>query len=278
MSSYPTCAPNEREDIKLQIGRIESAWRYPVKGMRGEEIPHTYTAYTGLMGDRVYGVVAADGDPGHPWHTGRNQDEFILYKARYESGEELLLPKDLDASYSESAPDINPIYPDADAFKVSVQAPDGTTYEDIKSAAFIANLEKVTDRSLRIHVTQRGQFDARAVSLISLSAAAKLGEELGMNIDKRRFRANFYVEWDNQEDAFYEQSLARRTLQIGDWLELAIVERDPRCTRITLDPDTAEATPRVLVHLGRKHDDNAGVFAAVLQRGRVNKGDPIFLK
>ena len=63
MSSYPTCAPNEREDIKLQIGRIESAWRYPVKGMRGEEIPHTYTAYTGLMGDRVYGVVAADGDP-----------------------------------------------------------------------------------------------------------------------------------------------------------------------------------------------------------------------
>jgi len=50
-----------------QIGRIESLWRYPVKGMRGEEIPHTYTAYTGLMGDRIYGVVAADGDPSHPW-------------------------------------------------------------------------------------------------------------------------------------------------------------------------------------------------------------------
>ena len=34
----------------MQIGTIESIWRYPVKGMRGEEIPHVYTAFTGLMG------------------------------------------------------------------------------------------------------------------------------------------------------------------------------------------------------------------------------------
>jgi len=38
----------------MKLGTIESIWRYPVKGMRGEEIPHTYTAFTGLMGDRVY--------------------------------------------------------------------------------------------------------------------------------------------------------------------------------------------------------------------------------
>ncbi len=261
----------------MQIGAIESIWRYPVKGMRGEEIPHVYTAFTGLMGDRIYGVVAADGDPGHPWHTGRDQEEFVLYKASYESGEELLLPKNLDASYDEWAPGIDPIYPDADAFKVSVETPEGATYDDIENPAFIADLEKLTGRSLRVHVTQRGQFDARPVSLISLSAVAKLGADLGMNIDKRRFRANFYVERDNQDDPFYELSLVGKTLKIGDWLEVAIVERDPRCTMITLDPDTAVATPKLLQHLGRNHGGDAGVFAAVLQRGRVNKGDPIFL-
>jgi len=47
---------------------------------------------------------------------------------------------------------------------------------------------------------------------------------------------------------------------------------------ITLDPDTAEATPKLLQLLGRSHGGDAGVFAAVLQRGRVNQGDPIFLK
>jgi len=262
----------------MQIGTIESIWRYPVKGMRGEEVPHIYTAFTGLMGDRIYGVVAADGDPGHPWHTGRDQEEFVLYKARYKSGEKLLLPQNLGASYSEWEPGIDPIYPDADAFKVNVETPAGRTYDDIEISAFIADLEKLTGRSLRIHVTQRGQFDARPVSLISLSTVAKLGEELGMKIDKRRFRANFFVEWDNQDDPFYELSLVGKTLKIGDRLEVAIVERDPRCTMITLDPDTAEATPKLLQLLGRSHGGDAGVFAAVLQRGQVNQGDPIFLK
>ena len=262
----------------MQIGTIESIWRYPVKGMRGEEIPHTYTAFTGLMGDRIYAVVAADGDPGHPWHTGRNQEEFVLYKASYNSSEELLLPKNLDATYSEWAPGIEPLYPDADAFKVNVETPEGVTYDDIESPAFIADLEKLTGRSLRIYTTQRGIFDARPLSIFSLSAAAKLGEELGMNVDKRRFRANFYVEWDNQDDPFYENSLVGKTLKIGAWLEVIIVERDPRCTMITLDPDTAEATPKLLQHIARNHAGDAGVFAAVIQRGRVNKGDRIVLK
>ena len=75
---------------------------------------------------------------------------------------------------------------------MSVETPGGKTYDDIQAPAFIEDLEKITGRSLRVHFTQRGQFDARPVSLFSLSAAAKLGEELGMHIDKRRFRANFY--------------------------------------------------------------------------------------
>ncbi len=99
-----------------------------------------------------------------------------------------------------------------------------------------------------------------------------------MHIDKRRFRANFYVEWENRDDPFYELSLVGKTLKIGSQLELAIVERDPRCKMITLDPDTAEPTPQLVRHLARNHGGNAGVFAAVLERGRVNKGDPIILK
>jgi uncharacterized protein YcbX len=262
----------------MKLGTIESIWRYPVKGMRGEEIPHTYTAFTGLMGDRVYGVVAADGSPGHPWHTGRDQEEFILYSPRYQPGEELLLPHNLDATYSEWEPGIDPIYPDADAFRVSVETPEGVNYEDIEDPLFISDLEKITGRSLRIHVTQRGQFDARPVSLISLSAVARIGKDMGMPMDKRRFRANFYVQWDNQEDPFFELTLVGKTLKIGDNLELTIVERDPRCKAITLDPDTAETTPRLLKYLARNHNGDAGVFAVVLQRGRVNKGDPIILK
>jgi hypothetical protein len=124
-------------------------------------------------------------------------------------------------------------------------------------------------------MTQRGQHDCRPVSIISLSAIAKLSEALDMSIDKRRFRANFYVEWDNQVDPNFEFSLVGKRLKIGDRLELAILERDARCKMITLDPETAEATPRLLRYLAKNHGGDAGVFAAVLRDGRVNKGDPI---
>ena len=115
----------------MKLGTIESIWRYPVKGMRGEEIPHVYTGFAGLMGDRIYGVIAADGDPAFPWHTGRDQEEFVLYEATYKSSDSLLLPKDLDA-FEGLAPGINPVYPDADAFKVDVKTPEGATH-DIES-------------------------------------------------------------------------------------------------------------------------------------------------
>lgn len=142
----------------MKLGTIESIWRYPVKGMRGEEIPCTYTAFTGLMGDRIYGVVAADGSPGHPWHTGRDQEEFILYSPRYKTSEGLLLPPNLDATYDQWPQGIDPIYPDTDAFKVSVETPEGVTYDDIEHPAFIADLEALTDRSLRVHVPREGSL------------------------------------------------------------------------------------------------------------------------
>ncbi len=259
----------------MQLGKLESIWRYPVKGMRGEEIPHVYTGFTGLMGDRIYGVIADDAFKGFPWHTGRDQEEFVLYNASYQSSESLLEPEDLKL-FEEDATGITPVYPDAEAFKVSIETDDGKTYDDIEGPDFIEDLQKTTGRSLRVHVTQRGQHDCRPVSIISLSATAKLGEELGMNIDKRRFRANFYVEWDNQDDPWFEFSLVGKKLRIGDRLEVTILERDARCKMITLDPDTAEATPKLLRHVSRNHGGDAGVFAAVLRDGRVNKGDPIY--
>ncbi|WP_299845774.1 MOSC N-terminal beta barrel domain-containing protein [uncultured Roseovarius sp.] len=259
----------------MKLGTVESIWRYPVKGMRGEELPHAYAGFAGLMGDRVFGVIAEDGDPAFPWHTGRDQEEFVLYKAQYRDGDDLLLPKDLDA-FEGLAPGIYPVYPDADAFKVDVTTPEGATH-DIESQAFLDDMEKAAGRKLRVHATQKGQHDCRPLSIFSTSAAKQLGEETGMEVDKRRFRANFYVEWENQEDPYFEFSLVGKTIKIGDKLEVAVIERDPRCKMITLDPDTSEESPKLLQHVSRNHGGDAGVFAAVLQEGRVKKGDPIYL-
>ncbi|MCP4982196.1 MAG: MOSC domain-containing protein, partial [Gammaproteobacteria bacterium] len=66
-----------------RIGKLESVWRYPVKSMRGEQIDDVFVAYTGVMGDRLYALAAAQAPPEFPWHTNREQEEFILFKAAY---------------------------------------------------------------------------------------------------------------------------------------------------------------------------------------------------
>ena len=66
-----------------KIGTIESTWRYPVKSMQGEQVDDVFVAYTGVMGDRVYAVRSSKASPEFPWHTNREQEEFVLYRARF---------------------------------------------------------------------------------------------------------------------------------------------------------------------------------------------------
>jgi uncharacterized protein YcbX len=76
-------------------------------------------------------------------------------------------------------------------------------------------------------------------------------------------------------EGFAEDALVGRTLRIGPSVEIAIVARDPRCKMITLDPETGEMEPKILQKVGRGHEGQAGVYAAVLSEGLISQGDRI---
>ena len=54
-----------------------------------------------------------------------------------------------------------------------------------------------------------------------------------------------------------------------------MLERDPRCKMMTLDPDTGAQDSVVLRHLTEARGGMIGVYGAVLVEGVVRKGDPI---
>jgi uncharacterized protein YcbX len=56
---------------------------------------------------------------------------------------------------------------------------------------------------------------------------------------------------------------------------VAVLERDPRCKMISLDPDTGAHDPEVLRRVAQTHEAYAGVYCAVLVEGVVAKGDPV---
>ena len=256
------------------IGKVESLWRYPVKSMRGEELDEIFAGYPGVYGDRVFAFTSSLSPKGFPFFTGRDQRQMIRYRARFRNPEKAARPINLADAESSGA---NPISANASELMIEVETPDGKTIA-IDDPALIDNLRANIDRKheLKLLRSDKAITDCRPLSIFAVQSAKKLGEETGTNVDKRRFRANVYVDLTNA-DGFAENQFVGRSLRIGSKVVVSVLERDPRCMMITLDPDTAEKTPAILKQVAQAHEGMAGVYGAVLMEGMIRKGDSVEL-
>ena len=107
-------------------------------------------------------------------------------------------------------------------------------------------------------------------------AQVRLSEDFGDSLDRRRFRANIYMDSASGR-GFGENEFVGRSLRIGSKAVVSVLERDPRCKMISLDPDTGEHSPQVLRTVARVHGNLVGVYCAVLVEGIVRKGDSVEL-
>ncbi len=256
------------------IGKVESLWRYPVKSMRGEELDELFAGYAGVYGDRVFAFTSSLSPKGFPFFTGRDQRQMIRYRARFRNPEKAARPINLAEAESSGA---NPISANASELMIEVETPDGKTIA-IDDPALIDNLRANIDRKheLKLLRSDKAITDCRPLSIFAVQSAKKLGEETGTNVDKRRFRANVYVDLTNAA-GFAEDQFVGKTLRIGSKVVVSVLERDPRCMMITLDPDTAEKTPAILKQVAQAHEGMAGVYGAVLMEGMIRKGDSVEL-
>ena len=258
------------------IGKVDSLWRYPVKSMRGEEMEEMFAGYPGVYGDRLFAFESSASPKGFPFFTGRDQRQMIRYRARFRNPEKAARP----VNWSEAqklSPNLNPISANASALMVDVETPDGKTFA-IDDPALIDNLRADVDEKHQLSLlrSDKAITDCRPISIFATQTAEKLGEETGVVVDKRRFRANVYVDLPSSE-GFTEDKFVGRSLRIGSKVTVAVLQRDARCMMITLDPDTAEKTPAILKAVAQAHEGRAGVYGAVLTEGMIRKGDPVEL-
>jgi uncharacterized protein YcbX len=102
----------------------------------------------------------------------------------------------------------------------------------------------------------------------------RLSDEIGEELDKRRFRANVYVDLTS-DVGFDEDSWVGRKLSIGGVAVVEILKRTKRCKLITLDPDTSVPNIDVMKKVAREHELRAGISAGVLVEGMIGVGDEI---
>jgi uncharacterized protein YcbX len=254
------------------IGKVDSLWRYPVKSMRGEELQEAFAGYPGIYGDRLFAFRSSASHKGFPYLTAREQRRLLQYRPRFRYPDKAARPINLIEAESKDA---NPLSADLVELVVDVETPDGQTLA-IDDPALIEMLRADIDQQHQVTLmrSQRAMTDCRPVSIFSLQSARQLGEETGTPIDKRRFRANVYVDLTSAQ-GFTENEFVGRSLRIGQKVVVTILERDPRCVMITLDPDTGNKTPAILKKVAQAHDGMAGVYGAVMVEGMVHKGDSV---
>jgi hypothetical protein len=168
-----------------------------------------------------------------------------------------------------------PLSADISELMIDIETPEGKMLA-IDDPVLIEMLRSDVDEKhqLTLMRSHRAMTDCRPVSMFSLQSARQLAEETGVPIDKRRFRANVYVDLTSSS-GFAENDFVGRSLRIGPKVVVRILERDARCVIITLDPDTTERTPEILKKVAQAHEGMAGVYGAVMVEGMLHKGDSI---
>ncbi len=238
----------------IRVGYVCEIVRYPVKSMAGTATESAFLGWHGLEGDRRFAVRRRGDDSGFPWLSASRLPALLLYH-----------PVGLDESTGEPLP-------------THVRTPAGSCVE-LGSAELRAELAERFGRDVDLMKLKHGIFDEAAVSVISLATIAGIGREAGLDLDRRRFRANIVLETERSEP-FLEDGWVGGMLVFGDGdprPAVSITMRDVRCMMLNLDPETAEQDARVMKTVVRLNQNNAGVYATVVRSGPIRVGDRVSL-
>lgn len=236
----------------IEIGRVHEIVLYPVKSMAGTAVESAVVGWHGIAGDRRFAFRRMGEVNGFPWLSASRLPELLSYN-----------PVGLDESSGEPLP-------------THVRTPAGSRVE-LGSAELNTQLSERFGSRVELMNLKHGIFDEAAVSVINLATIAGIGREAGLNLDRRRFRANIVVETDRTEP-FLEDGWVGGRLIFGNAGPRAVVSvtlRDLRCVMINLDPETCEKDARVMKTVVRLNENYAGVYATVVRTGTIRVGDRV---
>ena len=235
-----------------------------------------FLGFPGFYGDRCYAFKNSEARKGFPYLTATVQQQMLRYRPRFRYPERAVLPPNLTEAMS-IAPGVTPANGDPQDMILDVITPTGDVVAVDDPALVVMLGEGIgAENRLTLVRSDRALTDCRPVSLISLQTVRQIEGELGVPVDKRRFRANIYLDLAS-DCGFDEDELVGRQLRIGSSAVIVVLERDPRCKMMSLDPDTGEHNPEILRRVAGAHDGCAGVYCAVLIEGILTNGDSIEL-
>jgi uncharacterized protein YcbX len=230
-----------------QVGRVAELWRYPVKGLLGEQLPRLDVDQRGVVGDRQFSVRAGDGKFASNKTTTRFRRMPGLMSMRSTT---------VDGS-------------------VRVQFDDGRSGE-VADGDTAARVSAIVGEDISLAVeAEIPHFDAAPIHVLTTASLAWLQARLPDDtIDRRRFRPNLLVDCPGNDRV--EEDWVGRELVIGG-TRLGVLRRVIRCVTTSLAQEDLAFAPRIPGELERANDACLGVYVSVLAAGTINAGDTVTL-
>jgi len=266
------------------LGSVVSLWRYPVKSMMGEELNVTEVSRGGLLGDRAYALVdRSDGKVASAKNPRKWPGLFDCRAALAEvPGAGVKTPVGItlpDGTVVRSEqPDLDKRLPAALKREVKFSvAPDvlkATAEEYWPDIEGLEHRDTVTDFGL----PEGTFFDCAHVHVLTTATLNRLRELYPQGrFEARRFRPNIVVEAAGDEKGFVENAWIGQTLALGESVRLRIAAPCARCVMTTLPQGDLPKDPGILRSAVQHNRGNVGVYASVLEVGKIRRGDPVSL-
>lgn len=245
---------------------VQSLYRYPVKGMTPEALPHADLQPGATIAfDRAYAIENGPGrfDPQNPRHLPKINFLMLMRDERLAS---------LDARFDDATETLTILRDGKQVSRGQLTTPLGRSLIE----QFIAAYMKDSLRGApKIAVAPGHSFSdvaAKCLHIVNLASLRELERAVGRPVHPLRFRANVYIDgvpaWD-------ELKWLNRDIGIGP-ARLTAFKRTVRCDATNVDPETAErdmAIPAVLLRTWGHSD--FGVYAQVTTGGRIAAGDAV---
>ncbi|MCK7614033.1 MOSC domain-containing protein [Roseibium sediminicola] len=224
--------------------RVQALWQYPIKSLLGEPQKHLNVDTRGVVGDRLFAIVDAQGKLG----SGKTTRRF----------------KRIDGLFSLRA------MTDGEALRIGF--PDGR-WTEISRATLNDELSGFLGEPVTIQQEQDvPHHDDAAVHVLLSTELQALQDDLPeVRIDPRRFRANIVLDSPKYITA---DGLMGRTLTLGS-TRLLVTHKTERCGMVTMAQDDLTFAPQILRKIAQQFDVHFGVYAKVLRPGSISLGDAV---
>lgn len=283
------------------VGTIKEIWRYPVKSMAGEQLASSMVGLKGLLGDRGW---ALRDEQAKEIRGAKKMPQLMLCSSTYlEEPTETHMPSISmrladGTTLKSNDPDANarlsamlgrtvtlwPRQPEGDTEHYRRGAPDNPDMMlELRELFGRTPDEPIPDLSVfpkeifEFTSPLGTYFDAFPLHLLTTASLNTMSQRNpAAQWNPRRFRPNFVIETNPDQQGLVEIDWCGRSLKIGG-LALQCNLPTPRCVMTTQAQAELAKDPSVLRTIVRDADQNLGVYGVIQTPGRVMVGDTVEL-